>query len=639
MGIPLGVLCVRSMSFSNAEPIGRYRLTWWGPVLILAAGTAAFWSSMSGTFVLDDGHAILDNPRIQRLWPPGSVLSGRRPVFDVTLAINHAIGGLNARGYHVGNLLIHLLAAMVLYGLIGRTLRQGSLRDRFGPVSSYFAMAVALIWVVHPLQTQSVTYLTQRAESLMGLFYLLTLYCLIRGSDSPHPRWWYAAGVAACALGMGSKAVMVTAPVTVLVYDRLLVSKSFRAALRHRGLFFAGLAVTWVLLWTTRVAPAVLSSEKARATVGFSVKAFTPWTYATTQLEVVTHYLRLAVWPYPLCMDYGWPATQDRLAIVIPGLLIALLLAWTVHGFLRRRESSFAGAWFFLILLPTSSFIPIRDAAFEHRMYLPLAAVVALFVFGAHVVLEAVGRRLSPQPTPRRILATALVVAAVISLGTATSQRNNIYHSELTAWRDVVNKRPKNSRAFDNFGYALHRVGKRDEAIVAYRTAVELQPHNANAHCNLGLALMETGNEEEGVRHYNTALEIDPRHANASRNLGVFLAVQKRFDEAIVAFRRAIRSSPRFAEAYFNLCGALYEQGRYDDSLEACARAIEINPRLPEAHFNSGLTLLRLDRLVEAVRAFARTLELSPQYPAAQRALDLANEKLRARTIGRVPSP
>ena len=151
-------------------------------------------------------------------------------------------------GYHVVNLAIHILGALVLYGVVRRTLLCASLRQRYGDEARWLALAVALIWVVHPLQTESVTYLIQRTESLMGLFFLLTLYCVIRGSTSSGRRGWYAAAVVCCALGMGSKEVMVVAPLTVLLYDRAFLSGSFREALRARAALYAGLFGCWLVL-------------------------------------------------------------------------------------------------------------------------------------------------------------------------------------------------------------------------------------------------------------------------------------------------------------------------------------------------------------------------------------------------------
>ena len=225
-------------------------------LVIICVGLYAYHNSLRGPFVFDDVPAIRDNPTIHQLWPPWQALSPpqadnpvtARPVVNLSLAVNYALGGLNVWGYHVVNLAIHILGALVLYGVVRRTLLCASLRERYGDEARWLALAVALIWVVHPLQTESVTYLIQRTESLMGLFFLLTLYCVIRGSTSSGRRGWYAAAIVCCALGMGSKEVMVVAPLTVLLYDRAFLSGSFREALRARAALYAGLCGCWLVL-------------------------------------------------------------------------------------------------------------------------------------------------------------------------------------------------------------------------------------------------------------------------------------------------------------------------------------------------------------------------------------------------------
>jgi hypothetical protein len=196
----------------------RFDGTPWLPVLVIVAGLAVYANSFAGVFVFDDSVHILQNERIRDLSALPKVLSGRRPVVDFTLAVNYALDELTVRGYHAVNLAIHIAAALILFGTVRRTLQRKMFLDRFSRSSSWLALVSALIWVVHPLQTQSVTYMIQRAESLMGLFYLLTLYCVIRGVESSRSTAWFTLAVCACAAGMGSKAVMVTAPVLVLLY-------------------------------------------------------------------------------------------------------------------------------------------------------------------------------------------------------------------------------------------------------------------------------------------------------------------------------------------------------------------------------------------------------------------------------------
>ncbi len=264
---------------------------------IVLATAAAFSSSFRGAWIYDDMPAIVENPTIRQLWPVwkplcpplgGKAVSGR-PLLNLSLAINYAISGNEVWSYHAANLVIHVLAALTLFGILRRTLLLPTVRDRLGSaaVAVPLAAVIALLWALHPLQTESVTYITQRAESLMGLFYLLTLYCFIRGSRG-HPIFasakigtvptirgecrgsgvrgqgtgrdsrpsssilppvaWYAASVTACLLGMATKEVMISAPLIVLLYDRTFCAGSFRQAWRRRPGFYAALACTWLLL-------------------------------------------------------------------------------------------------------------------------------------------------------------------------------------------------------------------------------------------------------------------------------------------------------------------------------------------------------------------------------------------------------
>src|SRR5262245_43870590 len=222
----------RRMPPTNKSPArADSRSPLWIAALIVAV-VATYANSFWGIFLLDDTRAIVENSRIQELWPLGPILSGPRPVVDLSLAVNYAISGVRPWSYHAVNLLIHLFATLTLFGLVRRTvLRINSERLKVG--ATPIAFATAILWAIHPLQTQAVTYVIQRSESMMAMFYLLTLYCFARGAIE-NRREWYAAAVVACALGMGSKAVMITAPVVVLLYDRAFVASRWREIWEHR---------------------------------------------------------------------------------------------------------------------------------------------------------------------------------------------------------------------------------------------------------------------------------------------------------------------------------------------------------------------------------------------------------------------
>ncbi len=566
----------------------------WGPLaclVIVAAGLAAYCNSFDGPFIFDDEPAILNNPTIKQLWPIGPALSppgnGRtvqgRPVVNLSLAVNWAIGQDKVQSYHVLNLAIHLAAGLTLFGVVRRTLRQPRLSARFAQADTGIALAAALIWTVHPLQTESVTYIVQRAESIMGLFYLLTLYGVIRGADSARPTAWYVLSFIACLLGMASKEVMATAPLVVLLYDRTFLSGTFKGALQRRWPLYVGFACTWGLL-----ADLMAGSMGRGGTAGFGLSV-TVWQYALTQLGVITHYLKLAFWPVGLVIDYGWPIASSTGQILPGAILIGLLLAGTLWGLIRNSTAGFLGACFFLILAPTSSFVPVADAAFEHRMYLPLAPVVVLVVA---LLYRAWQRLVEKVPSQRRsagaMRALPLVLPAIVAaaLGYGAFERNQDYRTGLAIWQDTLTKRPGNARAQNNYGLALLRLGRMPEAIPFCERAVQLDANLGDAECNLGVALAGVGRVQDAIGHFERAVQLSPDDPQPEYNLGMALAGVGRTPEAIPHCERALQLKPDFAEAENNLGLALASVGRVQDAIAHLERAVQLKPDYAEARDN-----------------------------------------------------
>jgi len=596
------------------------------PLVIVVAALGAYASGFAGVFVFDDTVHIVQNERIRDLANLGAIMSGKRPVVFATLAINHALGGLKPWGYHAVNLGIHVLAALALYGVISRTLRLDGVRRRLGVISPWVPFCAALIWAVHPLQTQSITYVIQRGESMMGLFYLLTLYCIVRGAGSPRSSAWYVAAIGSCTLGMGCKAVMVTAPFVALLFDLVFVGPSFRETIRRRWALYVGLAATSGVLWHTGIAPGVLDPSRERATVGFGYQGITPIEYGLTQFGVLVHYLRLSFWPHPLCLDYDWPVARSAGRIVPYALVIVTLLGGTIWALVRRPWLGFLGAWFFIILAPTSTIVPIKDTLFEHRMYLPLAAVVMLVVIGVRAALH----RVVNSTASRRMVATVIVVNVTVALGTATFARNRVYHSAESLWRNVAEARPNNARAFENLGTVLMVERRIEEAIPEYRQAVALDPDFVSARNNLANALSQTQRHEEAIGHYAEVLRVDPLHPEAHINRAHAFDRLGRTREAIEAYRAATRLDPTkvtpkfLARAHANLASVLANQGDLDGAIMEYRESVRLRPDYDVAHYWWGMVLFQQGKLDEAIERFRTVLEINPNHQDARRALDRA---------------
>ena len=572
------------------------------PLLIIVIGAVAYLNSLNGAFVFDDIRSILERHGAPlRQW----MLHSSRPLVDFSFYLNDRLGGARPAGYHVVNLLLHLSAGLLLLGVAHRLLR------RCATLAAPLAFAVAAIWTAHPLLTQSVTYISQRAEVMMGVFYLLTLYAFLRavapdapipdGARNPGnsksearnpkqiqnsndqsgktvcflteslswisslwisslfrvsgfgfrnscisrqkcrvaPRGWFAISIAACALGMATKTVMVTAPILVLSADWMLVAGSFREMVRRRALFYAGLFGTWAVPLILLAAPL-----ERTASVGLDATTLSPLHYALTQPAVILHYLALAFWPLNLCFDYAWPAAAPGAAALWPAAALAALIlaaAWLVR---RHKELGFSALWFLVILAPSSTFMPITDVAVEHRMYLPLAGVVGVAVGAGYGLIARV-----PWPAVRRGLLAGALAGVVLCLGALTAERNAVYRSPVALWQDVVAKRPANTRAYLNLAAAWLDAGRPAEA-ARVCNAVLLR---------LGEFARMSASDIPVKAHGETGVDLFVRsrhYAHAQNYRGVAAAQQGQVDVAVQAFAEAVRLFPQFDSARINLAQA-----------------------------------------------------------------------------------
>ena len=569
-------------------------------IVIVLAVWAVYANSWSAPFVFDDLKSVVQNVTIRHLWPLTDVLSPPgdatgavgRPLVNLSLAVNYALGGINVRGYHVMNTLIHALAALTLFGIVRRTLLRPVLRERFGAAARPLAFVVALLWALHPLQTESVTCVVQRSESLVGLFYLLTLYGFIRSVESPASSRWEIFTVAACLLGMAAKELMVSAPVLVLLYDRTFVAGTFRAAWQARWKLYAGLAATWLLLFWL----ATHSGQRA-GMAGFGL-GMSSWDYAVTQCRAIILYLRLSIWPNPLVVDYG--VGVAKLGDVWPqGVLLLALVAGTFFALVRRPVVGFTAFWFFAILAPSSSFVPlISQTIAEHRMYLPLAAVLVLGVLGSYRWLGT------------RTLPVWLVLAVAAGVGTAV--RNRDYRDAVTLWWVTVAAQPDNVRAQMNLGTALSAAGRFEEAAGHYAAAAQLSPGLAEAHFSLAGVLVQLHRPAEAQAAAEQAVRLKPDQAEAHYVLGTTLLQQRQVEAAVAQYETALRLRPDFADVQHTLAGTRAMNGRTAEALEHYEAALRLQPDSPLLHGEMGGVLARAGRVEEAAGHFATAVRLDP---------------------------
>ena len=509
----------------------------------------------------------------------GELWSDPSAVLWATFSVNYVLGGFAPAGYHAVNLAIHIAASLLILGIVRRTLLSERLGGRFDGAATALAGSAALLWVVHPLGTQAVTYIIQRRESLMGMFYLLTVYLAIRGFGSPTRRWWLMGAVVACWVGMRCKPVMVTAPVIVLLYDWMFIDRKLTSILRRRWLFYAALALSWILL-------APNTSRLADRGMGMAHLDLSMWDYAMTQFGVILRYLSLSFWPAGQCLEYQWPVARTASRIVAPAIVICSLVALTLWGLIRRRPSGFIGAWFFVILAPTSSFVVIAIPIFEHRMYLSLAAVIVLVVVGGFVVGSKICARWSISPSRSGPATLVLVGVIATALTAATINRNTRYYSALWMWADVLESCPDSVHGNYNYAVQLERAGELDRAIEHYRKATELLPRFAQAHNNLGLLLAGKGRLNEAIEHYRRAIETHPEMVSVHHNLGLALQAGNLLDQAAESYRQALSLRPDHPGVHNSLGALHYRRGQYAAAADEYRLALKSDSALVDAMSN-----------------------------------------------------
>ncbi|MFH0944686.1 MAG: tetratricopeptide repeat protein [Planctomycetota bacterium] len=572
------------------------------PWLLIIAGFAVYMGALPAPFHFDDVLFIKLDPAIQRLWPIGG--HPNRPVLTFSLALNNAIAGMDPARFRAVNVAIHIAAALLLYGLVRRTLLAPHFVQRFGESSRWLAFGVASLWLLHPLHTQAVTYLWQRSESMMGMFFLAALYCVVRASEGRRAGLWCSAAMLACLLGLGTKEVMAAVFPVIFLYDGILLSSSFREALRRRiWLYAAFLALGIVLI--------AVVLPKTATTVG----AVSRSDYAASQPGVILRYLGLSLWPGTLCFDYGLAPAKGLMAILPATIAIFLALVATGWLLFKRSWLGVLLASFFLILAPTSSIVPINDLMAEYRMYLPLATLAVLFVVAVHWL----SLRL-------RVPLWALLLPVALALGTRTIVRNGDYMSFEKLWLQTAEAAPDNPRAYHQLGSHLLEEGKPAAAVPYLEKSLELRPKHRPTHWNLAQALRELGDFEGAILHVKIAQRKRPK-ARSHCMLGHLYSETNRFGMAADHYRRALAIKPKLTEALEGLAKACAWMGKIEEALKAAKRCCELEPDSAGAWAVLGQITLASGATEEAIKACERSLELDSKNGLALCGLGMAQAR------------
>jgi tetratricopeptide (TPR) repeat protein len=574
-----------------------------GLILILFV-ILAYTPIWKAGFVWDDELILTANPCIvgplglKEIWTTNA--ADICPLTLSTFWAEHALWGLHPLPYHLANVLMHGLSAIVLWRVL-RSLRiQG-------------AWLGAALWALHPVVVESVAWITEMKNTESGLFFLLSILFFVRWltriSHVPVRNASYALSLLFAALAMAAKSSTVILPVVLCLCAWWIEGRwHWRNAARTVPLFLMAMAASALSIWTQGL-------QRATVTDPQWIRTW-PERLATAG-DAVWFYLGKLLWPHPLSANYPrWHIDAGRWVSYLPLLAVIVTLAifWLRcrSGGAGSRACFFAFAYFIVALLPALGLIDAYifqfSFVFDHFQY--LASIGPLALAGSAFV------GLSDFAIPRKPwLQTALCAGLLLILGIASWQRTWVFESEDALWTDTLANNPLSWIAHSNLGVALLNKGRLDDAVTQYQKALEICPNYPDAHNNLGFALFQKGQLDDAVAQYQKALEINPNFAQVHNNLGNALVQKRQLDEAIAQFEMAVGINPDYAQAHYDLGNALVQKGQVDDAVAHYQKAVEINPDYPEGHNNLGNALVQKGRLDEAVAQYQKALEINPSYP------------------------
>jgi tetratricopeptide (TPR) repeat protein len=573
-------------------------------------------NTLKSPFVLDDSPNIQQNRhiRLTELALKDIVAAGfkspssNRPIANITFALNYYFHQYNLFGYHCTNIIIHILTGIFLFLFVKNTMAAPSLRCRYERYK-WIPFVAAFLWLVHPLQTQSVTYIVQRMTSLAAMFYILSLLLYVKGRLAGRENkicWpWFAGCIIAGILALGCKETTVARPGFILLYEWYFFQDLNILRLKRYLPYVIGVFIIFGLLGLWFLG----SSPLEKILSGYDQRDFTLTERLLTQPRVVIYYISLLAYPHPgrLNLDYDFTISRSFIAppttLLCTGAVIGLII-FSFYIAKRQRLLSFCILWFFGNLAIESSFLPL-ELVFEHRLYLP-----SMFV---SLVIVALAWRYIKQNWVR---VTVFCIVAVLCCGW-TYERNKVWKDPFTLWSDCVAKSPEKARPHTGLGNALQEQDKLDEAISHFRRAIQIDSHYAEAHTNLGNLLQSQGKLDEAISYHRQALQGKPQYAAAHNNLGNALQLKGNLEEAVSHYRQALSIAPEFAKTHYtlyNLGCALRSQGKIDEAVSYLRQAILVDPSHAPAHYNLGRALEAQRKSYEAINHYRQALRLRPEY-------------------------
>ncbi len=599
-----------------------------GIALIIILGIIIYSNSFNCSFHFDDTSSIVDNTAIRNISDIKSIwnYSNNRFVAYFTFALNYHYGKLDVWGYHLVNLMIHLATSIIVWWLTLLIFSAPVLKDKdISKHKKMIALFTALLFVSHPLATQSVTYIVQRLASMVAMFYLLSLALYVKArlieKRNLSKYMLFAGAMISAILTMLTKENAFTLPVAIFLFEIFFFkTKKFNVNIKdYRVLLLISGVLSFIVVMFLKFSSSIFDTIPPGQGNLYSI---TPTNYLLTQFSVIVKYVQLLFLPINQNLDYDFPLSNSffeiRTLLSFVGLLSLIILA--VYLFKKHKIISFGIFWFFLTLSVESSIIPIKDVIFEHRTYLPSFGFFLIIIYVFYTFLWK----------KYQFIGIFIVTIIVIACSILAFQRNKVWEDDLTLWSDVIVKSPNKARPLNNRGLVYKNMKQWDKAIADYSKTIAIDPKYTIAYSNRGVAFSNLKQWDKAIADYTKVIEMEPKLVAGYNNRGSVYGNLGLWDKSIADFSKAVEINPNFKDSFFNRANTYGNIKQWDKAIADYSSAIKIDPRYIEAYNFRGFTYMNMQQWDKAITDFNKVIEIEPNYKEAYANRDIAVRKLKS---------
>ncbi len=599
---------------ANVEPTSLQQKYWnWIALIsIIILGSFIYSNTFSNSFQFDDKSSIIENPSIRKVADLKEIWSSNptRFVSYYSLALNYHFGKLNPWGYHLVNLWIHILTSILVFLLIKKLLSTPYFKGKLNQAdSNIISLSTALLFVSHPLATQSVSYIIQRTASLMALFYLTSIYFYLKArlnpSHSGTRNLAYLSSFIFAILAFLTKENSFSLPVTILLVELLFIRLTILDANFKSTkiiLSFIGATIIFIILVST-FGTSIFKTIPPDSHNDY--RTISSFDYLCTQFSVIVKYIQLLILPLNLNLDYDYKLAHEFFEprTILSFLFLCTIVASAIYHFNKQRLVSFGIFWFFITLFIESSIKPISDLIFEHRTYLPS---IGYFLVLSYLLYSLIWNT-------NRIIFYTVILSLILVNSFLTFQRNKVWKDEQTLWNDVIQKSPNKARGYFNLALQASKNSDNEKALEFYNKVIKLQALHEEAYNNRALILTELNRDEEALADYNKLIELYPKSATSYNGRASYYVSNKRFSEALQDVNKSLEIKPIW-EAFNNRGMISVENGKLAEGISDFNKSIQLNPNNSLAYYSLGIAYEGLNDKPSAFKFYSKAIALKENY-------------------------